>query len=61
MITALYNWYHEDEYLIARQQLEFFENKLRSIDNDTCNDQNKQYRRKRIELVIRCIKYTYNF
>ena len=61
MITSLYNWYYEDEYLLAQEQLKFFENKLKAIDNDTCNDVNKQYRKRRIELVIRCIKYTYNF
>ena len=61
MITSLYNWYYEDEYLLARERLHWFENKLRAIDSDTCNDVNKQYRRKRIEMVIRCIRYTYNF
>ena len=60
MITSLYNWYYEDEYELAREQLEFFENKLKAIDNDTCNDTNKAYRKRRIELVIKCIKYTYN-
>jgi hypothetical protein len=60
MITGLYNWYYEEEYLLARQQLDFFENKLNCIDKDTCNDINKAYRKRRIELVIRCIKYTYN-
>ena len=60
MITALYNWYYEDECELARQQLEFYENKLKAIDNDTCNIENKQYRKKRIEIVVKCIKYTYN-
>ena len=60
MITSLYNWYYKDEYELAREQLEFFENKLKSIDNDTCNHENKQYRKRRIELVIKCIRYTYN-
>jgi len=60
MLTNLYNYYHTDEYELALEQLEFFEKKLLSIDNDNCNDTNKAYRKRRIELVIKCIKYTYN-
>jgi len=60
MITSIYNWYNNEEYALAKSQLLFFQNKLKSIDNDTCNDYNKDVKRSRIELVINCIKYTYN-
>ena len=29
MITAIYNWYNNDEYALAKSQLVFFENKLK--------------------------------
>ena len=56
MITSIYNWYNNEEYALAKSQLLFFQNKLKSIDNDTCNDYNKAVKRSRIELVINCIK-----
>jgi hypothetical protein len=60
MITSIYNWYNQDEYVLAKSQLLFFQNKLKYVENENCNEYNKGLRRQRIELVIRCIKYTYN-
>jgi len=59
MFTSIYNTYYYDEYLLAKEQLKFFENKLKSVDNESCNECNKTIRKKRIELNIYCIKYTY--
>ena len=56
----MYNWWNEEEYALAQSQLIFFEKKLASIDMELCNQVNKQIRKKRIQLVIDCIKYTYN-
>ena len=60
MITSIYNWYNNEEYALAKSQLLFFQNKLKYVENENCNEYNKGLRRQRIELVIRCIKYTYN-
>ena len=59
MITRMYNWWNEEEFALAPSQLIFFQKKLKVIDNELCNDANKQIRKKRIQLVIDCIKYTY--
>jgi hypothetical protein len=60
MITRIYNWWCDEEYAIAQSQLIFFERKLASIDTELCNSSNKEIRKRRIQLVIDCIKYTYN-
>lgn len=60
MITRFYNYWNHEEYALAQSQLLFFEKKLKAIDSDSCNDANKAIRRKRIQLVIDCIKYTYS-
>ena len=60
MITRMYNWWNEEEYALAQSQLIFFERKLAVINDELCNQANKQIRRKRIQLVIDCIKNTYN-
>ena len=59
MITRIYNWVNAEEYAIAQSQLIFFERKLSSIDMELCNSCNKDIRKRRIQLVIDCIKYTY--
>ena len=60
MITRMYNWWNDEEYAIAQSQLIFFERKLAAIDMELCNNANKDIRKRRIQLVIDCIKYTYN-
>ena len=60
MITRMYNWWNEEEFALAQSQLIFFQKKLKVIDNELCNDANKEIRKRRIQLVIDCIKYTYN-
>ena len=60
MITKIYNWFNQEEYALAQSQLLFFQDKLKVIDNELCNQANKTIRKKRIQLVIDCIKYTYN-
>ena len=60
MITRIYNWINAEEYAIAQSQLIFFERKLAAIDMELCNGCNKDIRKRRIQLVIDCIKYTYN-
>ena len=55
----MYNYLNHEEYALAQSQLIFFERKLAGIDMELCNQVNKDIRRKRIQLVIDCIKYTY--
>jgi hypothetical protein len=59
MFTAAYNAYYWEEHQLAKQQLAFFENKLKKIDDEPCNTANKSIRKKRLELNIYCIRYTY--
>lgn len=59
MITRMYNYWNHEEYALAQSQLIFFQRKLVAIDMELCNQANKDIRRKRIQLVIDCIKYTY--
>lgn len=59
MFTAAYNTYYWEEAELAKQQLKFFEDKLKNIDNHQCNQTNKGVRKRRLELIIYCIRYTY--
>ena len=60
MISSIYNYVYVDDYNLAKQQLEFYERKLAATKRQDINDENKQIRVKRIELVLECIKYTYS-
>ena len=59
MFTAAYNAIYWEEAELAKQQLKFFQEKLDKIDREPCNTANKSIRKRRLELNIYCIKYTY--
>jgi ABC-type transport system involved in cytochrome c biogenesis ATPase subunit len=46
MFTAAYNAYYWEEHQLAKQQLAFFENKLKKIDDEPCNTANKSIRKR---------------
>jgi len=52
-------FYYEDQQL-ARRECAFFERKLREVDNHTCDEVNKELRRKRFQIVIDALKYTWS-
>jgi hypothetical protein len=52
-------FYYEDQQL-ARREMQFFERKLREVDNHNCDDVNKELRRKRFQIVIDALKYTWS-
>jgi len=60
MLTAIYNNYYWEEWELAKQQLKFFEDKLKAIEHEADIAPNKSIRKKRIQMNIYCIKYTYN-
>ena len=60
MISHAYNWYFADEYDLAKELLEFYERKLQATRRMDCNDDNRRVRENRIQMVISCIKYSYN-
>ena len=60
MLTAIYNNYYWEEWELAKQQLKFFEDKLKAIEKEIDTTPNKSIRKRRLELNIYCIKYTYN-
>jgi len=60
MFTRIYNYINDEEYAIACSQLIWYQNKLTQVENLNCSDAGKTERRKRLQLVIDCIKYSYN-
>ena len=59
MFTAAYNSYYWEETELAKQQLAFFQAKLDRVNAEACNDTNRGIRKRRLELILYCIKYTY--
>ena len=60
MFTRIYNYINEEEYAIACGQLIWYQQKLAHVEGLNCSDAGKTERRKRLRLVIDCIKYSYN-
>jgi len=59
MATYIYEYLYNEDMIYAREQLKFYEDKLKNINNLDINDCNKSLRRRRINFIIYCIKYTY--
>lgn len=59
MAGYIYEYLYNEDMIHAREQLKFYEDKLKNIDNLEINDCNKSLRRRRINFIIYCIKYTY--
>jgi len=59
MAGYIYSYLYNDDVIYAKEQLKFYEDKLKNIDNLEINDCNKSLRRKRLEFMIYCIKYSY--
>ena len=59
MAGYIYEYFYNDDVIYAKEQLKFYEDKLKNIDNLEINDCNKSLRRKRLEFMIYCITYTY--
>jgi len=60
MLTSIYNIYYWEECELAKQQIKFFEDKLKMIEKEIDTAPNKTIRKRRIQMNIYCIKYTYN-
>ena len=59
MATYFYEYFYHDDVKFAESQLEFYVNKLMKIDNEDISEEAKSLKKKRIEFVINCIKYSY--
>jgi len=59
MAGYIYSYLYNDDVIYAKEQLKFYEDKLKNIDSLDINDCNKSLRRKRLEFMIYCIKYSY--
>ncbi len=59
MATYFYKYFYEDDLKFAESQLEFYESKIIKIDKEDINENNKLMKKKRIQFVINCIKYSY--
>ena len=59
MVSYIYEYFYKDDVDFAKTQLEFYESKIKKIDNEDINDSNKELKKKRIYFIISCIKYCY--
>ena len=60
MITKIYNYINWEEFIEAENLVGFLVNKISEIKgNVKLTDTEKKNKIKRIELSIKCIKYTY--
>ena len=59
MVSYYYQYFYEDDVKYAESQLEFYESKIKKIDNENINENNKVLKKKRIEFIIQCIQYSY--
>lgn len=60
MITKIYNYINSEEFIEAENLIGFLVNRISEIKgNVKLNDTEKKNKIKRIELSIKCIKYTY--
>ena len=60
MITKIYNYINWEEFIEAENLVGFLVNRISEIKgNVKLNDTEKKSKIKRIELSIKCIKYTY--
>jgi len=59
MVSYIYEYFYKDDVDFAKTQLEFYESKIKKIDNEDINENNKILKKKRIQFVIDLIKYSY--
>jgi hypothetical protein len=60
MISTLYSYYDPADYDLAKSQLAFYQNKIKKLEDDnTITPDNKEFRMKRLKLIVYSIKYTY--
>lgn len=59
MAGYIYSYLYNDDVIYAKEQLKFYEDKLKNIDNLEISGSNKSIRKKRLEFMIYCIKYSY--
>lgn len=59
MATYFYEYFYYDDVKFAELQLKFYESKILKIDKEDINESNKLLKKKRIQFVIDCIKYSY--
>jgi len=59
MTTYFYQYFYNEDVKFAESQLEFYVNKLMKIDDEDINENNKLLKKKKIQFVIDCIKYSY--
>ena len=61
MATYFYQYFYEEDVKFAESQLEFYKSKILKIEKEDINENNKLLKKKRIQFVIDCIKYSYSF
>jgi len=59
MATYFYHYFYDEDVKFAESQLKFYESKILKIENEDINESNKLMKKKRIQFVIDCIKYSY--
>jgi hypothetical protein len=60
MFQTLYNWYNKEEYDNAENLIGFLNDKISEINGKTDLDKEiKKEKISKLEISIKCIKYTY--
>ena len=60
IVSTLYSYYDPADYDLAKSQIAFYQNKIKRLEDDSkMTPDNKEFRMKRLMLIVYSIKYTY--
>ncbi len=60
MFSWLFNSNTNDDLTFVNDMITFYNEKYKSIDNQNLEEEQKQIKKKRITIIINCLKYYYN-
>tara|TARA_R100001463_G_scaffold60449_3_gene112966 strand:- start:27 stop:212 length:186 start_codon:yes stop_codon:yes gene_type:complete len=60
MFWWLFNSNTNDDLTFVNDMITFYNEKYKSIDNQNLEEEQKQIKKKRITIIINCLKYYYN-
>ncbi len=60
MFWWLFNSNTNDDLTFVNNMITFYNEKYKSIDNQNLEEEQKQIKKKRITIIINCLKYYYN-
>ena len=60
MFSWLFNSNTNDDLTFVNDMITFYNEKYKSIDNQNLEEEQKQIKKKRITIIVNCLKYYYN-